>query len=294
MKLSDVAAQFDLDVVRDGELASLGLVRYESPQLLVFLESEDYLADLRSNPNVRCVITTSAIAGKLEAGLGVAIAASPRRAFYTLHNHLATTDFYGTPFTTEIAKSARVHPRAFVAERNVRIGERCVIDPNVTIFEGTVLADDVIVRAGTVLGGEGFQFASVGDELIPVAHVGGVRLERRSEVQHNTVIDRALFGGFTVVGEDTKIDNLVHIAHNVQLGRRNRVVAGAMIAGSVVSGDDVWFGPMCSVSDGLRVGARAAVSLGAVVTRDGPAGARVTGNFAIEHGRFIAHMKAIR
>jgi UDP-3-O-[3-hydroxymyristoyl] glucosamine N-acyltransferase len=119
-------------------------------------------------------------------------------------------------------------------------------------------------------------------------------LERVVEIQSNTCVDKAVFGGFTVVGQGSKVDNLVHIAHNVRLGPRNRVVAGAMVAGSVVTGEDVWIGPMASISSELTVGDRAAVSLGAVVTRSVPADTRVSGNFAIDHARFIAFLKTIR
>jgi UDP-3-O-[3-hydroxymyristoyl] glucosamine N-acyltransferase len=127
-----------------------------------------------------------------------------------------------------------------------------------------------------------------------VAHVGGVRLENQVELQAGSLVDKSIFGGFTIVGEETKTDNKVHIAHNCRLGKRNRLAAGAMLAGSVVSGDDVWFGPMCAIADGIKVGARASITIGAVVTRDVPEDARVSGNFAIDHQRFLTHIKTIR
>lgn len=294
MKLSDVPKAIGIDVVRDGSIESLGFVTYETPGLLVFLESEKYLGDLEKNPRVAAVITTADLAPRLPERLAVAVAKSPRGAFYALHNHLASTDFYWKPFKTEIAASAKVHPRAYVAEQNVRIGERCVIEPHATILERAILEDDVVVRAGVVVAGEGFQFAQVDGKLLPVVHVGGVRLERGVELQASSCVDRAIFGGFTVVGEETKTDNMVHIAHNCRLGKRNRLAAGAMLAGSVVSGDEVWFGPMCAISDGVKIGAGASITIGAVVTRDVAAGARVSGNFAIDHHRFLSHIKAIR
>lgn len=294
MKLSEVPSSIGLEVVRDGAIESLGFVTYDTPGLLVFLESEKYLADLEKNPRVAAVITTSELAARVPERIAVAVAKSPRGAFYTLHNHLAQTDFYWKPFKTEIAASAKVHPRAYVAENNVRIGERCVIEPNATILERAILEDDVVVRAGCIVAGEGFQFAQVDGKLVPVVHVGGVRLERGVELQNTSCVDRAIFGGFTIVGEETKTDNKVHIAHNCRLGKRNRLAAGAMLAGSIVTGDDVWFGPMCAISDGVKIGSRASITIGAVVTRDLAEGARVSGNFAIDHARFLSHIKAIR
>lgn len=292
MKLVDIGG--DVEVVRDGAFETLGLLSSPAHRLLVFVESTEWAERVAQAKNITCVVTTRELTSRIPASLGVATAESPRLAFYALHNRLVAEAFYAAPFGTTIAATARVSARAYVAEHNVRIGERCVVEPNATILEGTILEEDVIVRAGAVIGGEGFQVFPSGGKLVTVRHGGGVTIAARAEIQHNTVIDRAVFGEATSIGEDTRIDNLVHIAHNVRLGRRNRVVAGAMIAGSVVSGDDVWFGPMCSVSHGLRVGTAAFITMGAVVTRDVPEGAKVTGNFAIDHARFLAHMRAIR
>lgn len=295
MKLVAAAALGGFDVLRDAEFATLGLLSNQSSGSLVFLENEGWEEELAvATPNVACVLTTARRAAEVPSGIGLAVAEKPRQAFYELHNRLVAAGFYWTPFATTIAGSAQVHPHAFVAERSVRIGERCIIEPNATILECTILEDDVIVRAGSVLGGEGFQVAALDGRLLPVRHGGGVRLERGVEIWNNSVVARAVFDGLTTVGEGTAIDNLVQIAHNVRLGRRNRLAAGAKIMGSVVSGDDVWFGPMCCVADGLRIGHRAHVTIGSVVTQDVPDGTRVTGNFAIDHRRFVTHLKSIR
>ena len=297
MKLSTIAGVLHsatLDQIRDGEFESIGLVSHETEGLLVFIEDERYLPELVASANIRCVLSTPDLAAKIPASLGLLTAGTPRAAFYRLHEHLATTDFYGPSFPTVIAKSARVHPRAYVAERNVRIGPGCIVEPNATILERAVLEEGVIVRAGAVVAGEGFQHPVVDGAILAVAHMGGARLEQGVELQHNTCVDRAVFGGFTVIGEDTKMDNHVHVAHNCRLGKRNRLAAATMIAGSVTTGDDVWFGPSCAISSGITIGARASITIGSVVTRDVADDARVTGNFAIDHERFIAHMKAIR
>ena len=88
--------------------------------------------------------------------------------------------------------------------------------------------------------------------------------------------------------------NLVYVAHNVRIGKRCRVAANAAIGGSTTLGDEVYVGPGAAISSELRVGAGAVVSLGAVVTRDVLPGQRVSGNFALDHERFIAHMRQIR
>lgn len=294
MKLTEIPPDLGIETIRDGAFAGLGFISYDTPDLLVFMESDKYLGELLASTYVRCVIVSRALAPTIPTQLAVAVADNPRGAFYHLHNRLVGGDFYWNSFQTHIASSARVHPRAFVAEKNVHIGERCVVEPNATILERTILDDDVVVRANSVVGSEGFQFVEVDGNLLPVLHGGGVRVRRGAEIQSNTCVDKAVFGGFTEIGEDTKIDNLVHVAHNAKLGKRNRVVAGAMIGGSVRTGNDVWIGPMVSISHELEVGDGATLTMGAVVTKDVPAGGRVTGNFAIDHVRFIAFMRSIR
>jgi len=164
----------------------------------------------------------------------------------------------------------------------------------VTVLPHTIIGDEVILRAGSVIGAQGFEFKRIGESILPVAHAGGVRLSDRVEIQANSCVDRSIFGGFTEIGEDTKLDNFVHVAHNVKIGKRCLLAAHAMIAGSVTIGDDVWIGPSAAVSSEITIGDGAYVTLGSVVTRDVAAGQRVTGNFAIDHDKFIAFLRTIR
>lgn len=293
MRLSEIASE-EVSVLRDGEFSALGLVTHTSPAMLVFLESERFLPALLARDNVSCVLTNQELSARLPEHLAVAISARPRAEFIGLHNRLAETSFYFEPFPSQIAKSARIHPRAYVAEKNVRIGERVVIEPNATVLERSIVEDDVVIRAGCVIGGEGFQFTRIGDEIVPMVHAGGVRLERGVEAQNQSCVDRALFGGFTSVGEYTKLDNFVHVAHNCQIGKRNLIAAAAMLAGTVTTGDDVWIGPQAAISSEVVLGDRAHVTLGAVVTRNVSGGEHVSGNFAIPHARFLEFLRGIR
>lgn len=297
MNLSETAAIAGIEVVRDGAFESVGNVNHATPRRLVFLESEAWLPAVLAEKDVACVITTRALAGSFEPrpDLGVAVADEPRRSFFQLHNHLArNTAFYWTDFQTVIDGTAEIHPRAFIAPRNVRIGAGVVVEPDVTILERVEIGEGSIVRAGSRLGTQGFEFKRLGDELLPVAHAGGVRLGRDVEVQANCTIDRSVFGGFTELGDGTKLDNMVHIAHNVRTGKRCLFAAKAMVAGSVTFGDDVWIGPAAAISSSITIGDRASITIGAVVTRDVAPGARVSGNFAIEHEKLVAFLRTIR
>jgi UDP-3-O-[3-hydroxymyristoyl] glucosamine N-acyltransferase len=282
-------------VVRDCEFCSLGFVSHRRPGLLAFLADERFAPALADNPDLAAVIASPALADRVPGHLGLALSDDPRRAFFDLHDHLARhTEFYGADRPSVVAPSARVHPAAHVAKENVVIGERVVVEPNATVFNRVVVEDDAIVRAGAVVGAEGFQFQRTGEGLLPVVHTGSVRLCRGAEIQSGACVDRAVFGGETVIGEDSRIDGLVFVAHDVRVGRRCRIVAHAVLCGSAVIGDDCWVGPGAVISSGVSVGRGARVSLGSVVTRDVPEGQTVSGHFAIDHESFLAFMRSVR
>ena len=294
MNLKEIDFYQNIQIEKDGIFESLGFVSHAANQMMVFLESNEYLPELLENPVISCVVTTPELANTLPDRYGVLTCETPRKAFFEIHNQLAQSEFYWKEFKSEISSDARLHPTAFIAEKNVRIGKRVLVEPHVTILEKCIIEDDVIIRSGAVIGCQGYEFKDLGYTLMPVAHAGGVLVHSRAEIQGNTVVDKAVFNGFTEIGEDVKIDNLVHVAHNVKIGPRSRIVAMAMLGGSVVIGSDVWIGPSSVISNGVRIGDRAFVTLGSVVTRDVAPGQHVTGNFAIEHNKFLAFLKTIR
>lgn len=104
----------------------------------------------------------------------------------------------------------------------------------------------------------------------------------------------AFFGGHTSLGEETVADNLVYIAHDVQIGRRVQICALVNVLGRTIVGDEAYLGPSCVVKNGLVLGARARVNIGAVVTTDLAEDAIVSGNFAVPHDRFLDHIRSIR
>ncbi len=146
----------------------------------------------------------------------------------------------------------------------VHIGSKSVIHPHVTIYDKCKIGSEVFIHAGSVIGSDGFGYTFEQGQHVKVPHVGFVQIEDRVEIGANTVIDRATIGR-TVVGEGTKIDNLVQIAHSVKLGKHNILCAFTGIAGSSTSGNHVVFAANVGVSDhvtiddGVVLGARAGV-----------------------------------
>ena len=293
MKLSEISSDLSLRVVRDGVFSSLGFAGHRRSGMLTWLASEDYADVVARNDALSCVIATPDVADQVPQRVGLAIVGDPRMAFYRLHNHLATaTSFYAKHHERTIASSARVHPTAFVAP-DVVIEDGAEIGPHAVILPGVTIGAESVIRAGAVIGSEGFQVVRAGGEVVRVVHAGTVRIGRRVDIHANSCVDRGLFGE-TTVGDDTTIDDLVYVAHEVSIGRRCLIGAHAVINGSTIIGDDAWVGPGAVLSNGVTLGAGANVTLGAVVTRDVAPGARVTGNFAIDHERFLAFIRSMR
>ncbi len=172
--------------------------------------------------------------------------------------------------------SAHVHPRA-VVEAGVRIGARSRVDAGVVLYPNTVIGADVHIMANAVLGGEGFETKVLGGRRILIPHSGGVIVEDGCSVGSAVCIDRGLFGTFTRVRAGARIDNLCHIAHNVDIGEESSIVACSLVAGSVRVGRGVWWGPASLSNHEIVVGDCAYIGSGSVVTRDLPAHALAFG-----------------
>lgn len=131
----------------------------------------------------------------------------------------------------------------------------------------------VKVHPSAVIGADGFGI----DAGKRVPHIGHVQLGNQVEIGAHTCVDRATLGA-TYIGHGTKVDNLVHIAHNVRIGTDCQVVAGAVIGGSAVIGDRVFIGMGALIKNKVRIGDDAVIGMGAVVTKDVPAGETWVGN----------------
>lgn len=296
IRLSDVK-KMGWTLVRDGNFQSLGLCSaHPGIPLLTFCGSRKYLAAALKNPDVSCILCSPELLddAQLQASeKGLCAVPDLKVAFFSLHNELGRGSFaeayLGKSSPTWIAPDAKISPQAVIEPENVKIGRNVVIEPFVMVKSGTEIGDDCIIRAGTILGGEGLEFIRGGEHgLLPVDHRGKLILGQRVEIQQNCNISRSLFPwDCTRIGDDCKIESLVHIAHGVKMGKRCLAAACACVAGSAVLDDDIWIGPNAVVSSEVHVGNGARVSLGAVAAANVPAGETVTGNFAIPHDQFL-------
>lgn len=261
-----------LNIVADGEFDTLGVVDDTSgnKKLLVYIEDEKYAGMVFENKNVGCIVCRDDLLKHFTRSghFGLCVADNPKRVFFEIHNYLADTRlFYERITNGRISANAEIHPSAVVAN-GVVIGEGTVIEPNVTIYDNVEIGNNVIVRAGSVIGGEGFKFFRDGDCIFSVKHAGKVKIGDNVEIQQNCCVDKAIFEGATIIGEHTKLDNFVHVAHNAQIGKRCLLAAHAVISGYTTIGDDVWIGPSATVSNSITIGSRARITIGSVITKD--------------------------
>lgn len=167
-----------------------------------------------------------------------------------------------------IGAGSIVYPHCFIGD-GVVIGQNCIVHPNVTLRERTVIGDRVIVQSGAVLGGDGFGYVTVGGEHLKVPQVGNVVIEDDVEIGANTAIDRATTGS-TIVKRGTKIDNLVHIAHNDVIGEHCFIVAQTGISGSVTVGHHVTLAGQTGTAGHIRIGDNSVFIARAGITKDTP------------------------
>ncbi|MGZ5286584.1 MAG: UDP-3-O-(3-hydroxymyristoyl)glucosamine N-acyltransferase [Flavisolibacter sp.] len=190
-------------------------------------------------------------------------------------SHIASTakmgdDVYVGAFSyvgekVTIGNHTKIFPNCFIGD-NVIIGAHCIIHPGVKIYHDCVLQDHVVIHAGTVIGSDGFGFAPQADgSFRKVPQIGNVFIESNVEIGANTTIDRATMGS-TCIKSGAKLDNLIQIAHNVEVGESTVIAAQAGISGSTKIGKNVMIGGQAGlvghiqIADGSKINAQSGVS----------------------------------
>lgn len=234
------------------------------------------------------------------------VVADVHRAFTTIVSHFRPPR---PRSRTGISTAAHIHPSARVADDvdvhagatigpDVTIGPGSIIHsgarilaacelgadvtvyPNAVLYENTIVGDRTIVHANVVLGCHGFGYRFFEGSHLPAAQLGHVLIGCDCEIGAGSTIDRGTYGP-TVIGDGTKIDNMVMIAHNCRIGKHNMICSQVGVAGSTVTGDYVVMAGQVGVKDHINIGSGAIVGAKAGVSHDVPAGAHVFGIPAI-------------
>ncbi|GAG21041.1 unnamed protein product, partial [marine sediment metagenome] len=225
---------------------------------------------------------------------------NPRLIFLRMMNLLyPETIKPGIDTRAYIHPSAQVDPSAYIGPF-VYIGSNCVIRknsviyPNVSILQNTAISENVLIFPNTVIGSDGFGYdRNEKNKLEKFPHICGVYIRKNVEIGSNTSIDKGSLSN-TEIGEGTKIDNLVHIAHNVKIGKHCEIIANAMVGGSATIGDYTRIAPGAQIMNGVSIGKNVLVGLGAVVTKNIPDNTIVAGVPARKINDYKKYLKFVK
>jgi UDP-3-O-[3-hydroxymyristoyl] glucosamine N-acyltransferase len=185
-----------------------------------------------------------------------------------------------------VGDGAKIYPNAYIGN-NVIIGEGAIIHPGVKIYHDCVIGRKVVIHAGAVVGSDGFGFAPQADGTYKkVPQMGNVVIEEYVEIGSNTTIDRATIGS-TIIKAGAKIDNLVQIAHNVEVGNNTVIAALSGISGSTKIGNNVMIGGQAGLAGHITIGDGAKINAQSGVGKSLKEGQSVTGSPSYDYNKAI-------
>ena len=202
----------------------------------------------KKEPKVPYIHSKAVISKEVQIGIGVTIEAGA-----VINNGVIIGD------------KSTIGANSVIGE-NTTIGQGCLLSSNISIYDNCILGNNVIIYSNTSVGCDGFGYVTENDFHEKIPQEGNVIIEDNVEIGSNCAIDRATIGS-TVIGEMTKIDNLVHIAHNVKIGKGCLLTAGFAIAGSSEIGNYCTFAGQVGVAPHLKVGDRSIVASKSGITK---------------------------
>jgi len=188
-------------------------------------------------------------------------------------------------------RDCRIGPGAVIGD-GAALGDACLVEAHALLAPATTLGSRTRVKTGARVGMDGFAWIAEAHGHRRVPHRGPCRVGNDVEIGTNATVDRGSLGA-TEIGDGTKIDNLVHIAHNVRIGERCVIMAQVGIAGTTTIGDDVQIGGQAGLAGQLRVGARARLAAQSGVIGDVPGAATVSGYPARDHRTVLRQTAAL-
>jgi len=182
----------------------------------------------------------------------------------------------------KVGNDSKIFPHTFIGD-NVKIGNHSIIHPGVKIYNDCVVGHNVIIHAGSVIGSDGFGFAPQPDgSFKKVPQIGNVIIEDEVEIGANTAIDRATIGS-TIIRSGAKLDNLIQIAHNVEVGNETVIAAQVGISGSTKLGKGVMVGGQAGIVGHIQIGDGAKINGQSGVSKSIESGKAVTGSPAHDY-----------
>lgn len=315
--LSELAARLGARLVGDGSavISGVGGIETAGPGQLTFLANPKYIPHLKTTRASAVILPPATDAfrydpAEVAPGLALLVRDHPYFAFLQMLTLFHPPEAPASPGVdpsarigcqveladgvhvgahcviadhVRLGEGAQILPGCFVG-RGSRIGSQSTIGPNVTVLHGITIGDRVRIHPGTVVGSDGFGYAPHQGKHHKIPQVGGVTIGDDVEIGACCAIDRATMGQ-TTIGRGTKIDNLVQIAHNVQIGEDCIIISQVGISGSTKLGDHVTLAGQVGVIGHIEIGAGAIVAAQSGVAKSIPPGGQYFGSPALEFGR---------
>ncbi|NOX15596.1 MAG: UDP-3-O-(3-hydroxymyristoyl)glucosamine N-acyltransferase [Epsilonproteobacteria bacterium] len=283
MKISKIAEILELEYSgNDFEMESFSTLLDASEKNIVFFDDAKLIQDLKKT-KARVILTTKEFVDFLPNNIISLVCDNPHLSFAILSKYFAKNSFDFTSqaninrdahiganvqigSNSKIEAGVVIYPNVTIGQ-NVNIGENSVVYPNSVIYANTIIGKNCILQAGVILGSDGFGYAHTKKgEHIKIYHNGNVILENDVEIGANSTVDRAVFGT-TVIKKGTKIDNLVQIGHNCELGEYCIMVSQSGLAGSTKLGRNVIMGGQSAAAGHLKIGDFAVIAARGGVTK---------------------------
>jgi len=296
MKLSSLLKEIDLPFDgEDFEVLSFDVLKKANKNQIAFIENEKLIDELKIT-KAGVVILREEMLSVLPSSAFAIVSKNPQLDMAKISKYFAKKPFRNVDSAyiskdADIDKSAVIGDGSIVEEgvhimagvvvgANVKIGKNSAIYPNVVIYDDTIIGEDCFIYPGACIGNDGYGYAHTTEgKHIKIYHSGNVVLENDVEIGANSTIDRAVFGT-TRIGAGTKIDNLVQIGHNCELGESCILVSQSGMAGSAKLGKNVVIGGQSAISGHLKVGDGATIAGRAGVTKS-IEGGKVYGGFPL-------------
>jgi UDP-3-O-[3-hydroxymyristoyl] glucosamine N-acyltransferase len=261
------------------------------PNMLSWLLSDKYLDEMISNPCIKGVIVVPELEQQIPQGIIRIVHDDPMVPVSKLCDKQAKDA--KQIFPNEIHPNAQIHPTAFIADHNVRIGAGTIIEPHAVIMPDVQLGENCLIRSGAVLGSDNFSKFRSRKGLVTGAYsIQGVRIGDEVEIGYNSCIDKGDSGMDTCIGAGTKIHNLCQVSHGAQLGKDCILWGGVFLSGFCELADRVQIQPSSVVSNYVKIGADAYIGIHSVVTHDVEAGKTFLGSRQLASKDTLDKLKA--
>jgi len=290
--LKEIANFLNLECNSDLEITKLSTLKEANENSLSFFHDSKYLNDLKTT-KAGAVILEEKYANLLPEKVVALITNEPYKKMAlatSLFAYVPSVETYEPTLlegakiansvncgkNVTIGKNSVVMAGVFLGD-SVKIGENCIIYPNVTIYHECKIGSDITIHSGTVIGSDGFGFVSKDSSNTKFYQIGNVVVEDGVEIGANCTIDRATLGS-TIIKANAKLDNLIQIGHNCEIGEYSIIVSQVGLSGSTKVGKGVVIGGQCGTAGHLEIGDRAMLAARTGVTKS-IEGGKIYGGF---------------